>query len=332
MFTEKQKTCLRYAIYISFWIVIVCLGFLIPVGNGGAGGGSGTGSSEQAGDGPGKGKGDTGDGIGSNKDGAGDQADGTANAPQSKEPPGAVAGTPAKKQEVKKPQPQAAAQVKPQNDAPLRVLSKEEASEDTATIFLPTKNVGGGSASGTKAGFFGLRIDGSVILLLDTSGSMASTNKDGQMSRLDLVKKEIAQLLKTKFNEARSKKMRDHFRVVSFNSQCMFIPEANRRGYKFSDVREVADAIDYVNRLSPGGGTSMFLAWKSIIPIIAREEISAVYFLSDGEPNDCSGTDLLRYLKTSVPNLKIHTISMGASSRLLKAISAQHKGLYREVY
>lgn len=342
MYTEKQKNCWRYFTYCLFWIIIVCIGFcLIFSARGGSGGGSGTGSSAIHGDGPGKGKGDSGDSTG--KKGIGNQADGAENAPAGNKPPGApAAAKPPEKAQPKQPA-QARSAVKspaPQQKAPLSIVDKNSASEDTATIFLPEKKAvassteggGSGSSSGAKAGFFGIQIDGSAIFLLDTSGSMSTFTKDGNMSRLELVKKEFFNMLDGKFKDSLRRRSRDHFRVVCFSSSHKITPREDKPGYRFSNVQEVASAIDFVKKLSPGGGTSMLHAWRVIIPIIRREEINSVYFLSDGEPNDCSGEELLRFLKQNAHGLKINTISMGQQSRLLKQIAAQHKGIYREVY
>ena len=149
---------------------------------------------------------------------------------------------------------------------------------------------------------------------------------------MQLVQREIKITLQSKYPDAKRKNSSDRFRIVCFESSCTFNPVANSSGYKFSSTHDVAGAIDFVNKLSPGGGTDMMCAWNAIIPIIKRDEIRTVYFLSDGEPSDCSPEDLLRCLKKSVPKLKINTISMGQTSQLLKDIASQHKGMYREVY
>ena len=134
------------------------------------------------------------------------------------------------------------------------------------------------------------------------------------------------------FQDARKRKSSDRFRIVCFSSGCTFFPDEKSSGYKFSDVQQVGAAIDYVKGLSPCGGTCMKHAWDAITPFISQEEIKSVYFLSDGDPTDCTADSLLTQLKATVPKLTIHTISMGQSSELLRRVAKQHKGQYREVF
>ena len=75
----------------------------------------------------------------------------------------------------------------------------------------------------------------------------------------------------------------------------------------------------------------MMRAWQAIVPIIKAEGIQSVYFLSDGEPQDCNSASLTAFLKKEVPNLTIHSISMSQHSELLKNVSQQHHGQYKEI-
>ena len=199
MSTEKQKTCRRFAVYILFWAIIVCLGFLLAPHGGTGTGGPGTGSGS-FGSGTGRGQGNSGPDAGSGGSGSSEKAQ--VDGPKNAAPPAQkAAGTPDGKV-VPKP-----AQSENRN-APLRILSPDAASEDTATIFLPVKSTGSGAASGTSTGFFGVEVTGSAIFLLDVSGSMASSSNEGQ-SRLELVKLEMEKTLKSKFEEAKRKKTHD---------------------------------------------------------------------------------------------------------------------------
>ena len=327
---ERKKTCLRYLVWSLFWTIIIIMSILLIPGGGSGGSGPGSGSGTH-GSGTGRGSGTHGDGTGSSNDGTNDQAtvDGPASsvaeaatvAPAETAAPAASTAVP-----VKKVQPQVA------KDAPIKIMSDAEASDDVATIYLPGKSGGSGSGSGTSTGFFGVEISGPVIFLLDISGSMAASSGDGNLTRLELVKKEISNTLKRKFEESKKKRNKDHFRIVCFDDSCIFAPEADKRGLRFDSTSNIMEANRFVQTLQPRGGTGMMMAWNSIIPIIKREEIQSVYFLSDGEPNDCRPEDLLAFLKQSVLKLRIHTISMGQSSQLLKDIAKQHNGQYREVF
>ena len=326
MNTENKKTFRRCFIFLLFWIVITLLGLLLVCegGNGSAGFGPGSGAGDH-GTGPGRGRGDSGTETG--KGGAGDNpnaaatASGHANSPSDATVPTAK---PPDKQPVKRTD---------RPDAPIRIVSEDNASKDIATIYIPKKgDPAGGSASGAATGFFGMKASGSVIFLLDVSGSMGSSTGDGNMSRLDLVKKEMAQTLKSRLADAKKNRSGDSFRIVCFSNGCSSYPETGERSFKFDSSSNVIQALNHVKGLSPCGGTSMKHAWNTIIPMIKRDKIRSVYFLSDGDPTDCQAQELLGLLKKSIPGIRINTISMGGSSELLKDIAKQHDGQYREVF
>ncbi|MBE6370563.1 MAG: VWA domain-containing protein [Lentisphaerae bacterium] len=326
MNTENQKCCCRYLIFILFWTVIIALGFmLIPEGGGGSGSagngtgqyGSGTGSGDH-GSGSGKGQGD----LGSDK-GAGSSGNNAKAAAAAKKTGSSIARSNSRqgKNEPK--------DVNASGSGKLPVASKDKSNDNIATINLAGKDSGNASGSGTSTGFFGVEASGSVIFLLDVSGSMASSTSDSGMSRLELVKKEVEKTLADR--HAQTRKTSDRFRIVCFSSGCSLVPDQNARGYRFSSMEDVAKAIDFVKALSPGGGTEMMRAWQAIIPIIKAEGIQSVYFLSDGEPQDCNSASLTAFLKQEVPKLTIHSISMGQHSELLKNVSQQHHGQYKDI-
>ena len=210
-------------------------------------------------------------------------------------------------------------------------MSTDAASEDVATIYRAGKSSDSSTPAGTSAGFFGVKITGSSLFLLDVSGSMDSSSKEGN-TRLDLVKREMEKTLKSMFKDAEKNNSRDRFRIVCFSDGCTFFPEQGRGSYRFSSSKQIVDSINFVKQLSAFGGTCMKRAWELIIPILKEDKIKSVYFLSDGAPTDCTTPVLLTYLKAAVPDLTIHTISMGESSELLRQIAEQHGGQYKEVY
>ena len=161
---------------------------------------------------------------------------------------------------------------------------------------------------------------------------MGAPSGDGNMTRLDLVKKEFAKSIKGRLVDARKRKSGDRFRVASFSSGCSCFPNADERSFKFDSPEDCVKAKEFVDGLSSCGNTAMKYAWETIIPIIRKEKIRSVYFLSDGDPNDCNAAILLDLLKKEVPKLTIHTFSMGQSSQLLKDIAKQHDGQYREIF
>ena len=314
--------------FILFWAVIIALGFmLIPKSGSGSGSaGNGTG---QYGSGTGSGDHGSGSGKGQGKQGA-DKGAGSAGNNAKAAAEAKKSGSPIAKnnsrQEKNEPK-----GVNASGSGKLPVTSKDKSNHNIATIYLAGKDSDNASGSGTSTGFFGVEASGSVIFLLDVSGSMASSTSDSGMSRLELVKKEMEKTLVDRHSKLRTRKTSDRFRIVCFSTRCRFFPNQNEHGYRFSSMDDVAKAIDFVKALSPGGGTKMMHAWQAIIPVIKAEGIQSVYFLSDGEPQDCDSASLTALLKKEVPKLTIHSIAMGHFSELLKNVSQQHHGQYKDV-
>ena len=328
MNTENKKCRCRYLTFILFWAVIIALGFmLIPKSGSGSGSagngtgqyGSGTGSGDH-GSGTGKGQGDLG-----SDNGAGSSGNNAKTAAEAKK-----SGSPIVQNNSRqgKNEPK---DVNASGNGKLPVASKDKSNSNIATIYLAGKDSDNASGSGTSTGFFGVEASGSVIFLLDVSGSMGISTSDSGMSRLELVKKEVEKTLSDRYSKTKKQKTSDRFRIVCFSSGCSFFPDQNSHGYRFSSIEDVAQAIDFVKALSPNGGTEMMRAWQAIVPIIKAEGIQSVYFLSDGEPQDCNSASLTAFLKKEVPNLTIHSISMSQHSELLKNVSQQHHGQYKEI-
>ena len=318
---EVKKDLQRYTVFLLYWAAVILIAILLSSSGSGGGMSSGSGGGNEGGKGTG-----TGEGTGSgtyiqSAEGADDKA--------STEKKEATEGASGKADKVSaKPAPE-----KAQNSTDaLMVHRKEDISDDIATIHLPGQAANNSSSGGTGKGFFGIRVSGNdrIIFLLDTSGSMASGTADGSARRIDLVKNEMKNALTAGRKDANDNDGRGVFRIVIFNSSYSFFPEQGR--LTFASMQDVSSAVRFVKQLSAGGGTSMMMAWNAIISVIDRDKINLVFFLSDGESSDCTDDQLLKRLRQTVPDLRIHTISMGRSSDLLKKVAKQHKGVYREVY
>ena len=320
----ETKTILRrFAVFLLFWTVVLLLGFFFSGGGaGGSGGGNGSGS---AAEGSGTGRGSGTENSGTGRDG------GTQEKRTKDDNNAAVSGAWGNSEN---PDGEKVKQIKPEElIAPgLMVHRKEDLSEDTATIHLPQHAAGDSTSGGTQAGFFGIRIKGSdrILFLLDTSGSMSSTTADGSARRIDLMKREMNNALAAGHNDAAKNFGRGVFRIVNFDSSTTAFP-LNRR-CSFASSKDISEANHFVRSLHPDGGTNMLGAWNCIIPMIRRDRITTVCFLSDGDPSDCTPEQLLALLRQSVPDLRIHTVVMGKSSDLLKQVAKQHRGICREVF
>ncbi|MBO5723942.1 MAG: VWA domain-containing protein [Lentisphaeria bacterium] len=339
---KTKKVAGSFLIFFLFWTLIILAGFLLLDHTGGSGGGKGSG---YGGSGNGAGSGYSSGGSGS---GQGGTASSGSGAGSQKNMENGKVNTQVKtsskadtkgKTPVKNPPPQQKntpppAESSPDHEGAIRVMDNNSKNTDTATFYLPQKvPVGKSGNAGTSKGFFGVEVGGEdkVIFLLDVSGSMATTTPDGNSTRLQLVKNEMANSLKSGYRDAENGGKRGYFRIATFSNDCSFFPEKKTK-YYFRKRKEILDAIAFVNSLKSGGATNMRHAWGMLLPIIREQQIRTVYFLSDGEPTDCSPQSLLQFLNKEFPTLKIHTFSLGMASTLLKDIAKSHNGVYREIF
>ena len=348
MNTEKKKVVARFAIYVLFWSLIVLLACLfMPAGSGGgSGGGSGKGAGTGVGSGSGPG---TGPGSGSGKGdrrGAGTRNDDAGQTPGAgksgkKDSPGSTkAPAPSKSQAPPRAVPGKEQGPKAAPRSPIRIDPRNYSDAPPNAALLPPGTAAdagrnddeSGSGSGGGGGFFGVRVKGAdrIIFLLDISGSMCIRDPGCRKSRLQLMRDEMVKCLKEGYRDAFQENGDGVFLIVCFGTDCIFYPAA-QKVVPFSSQKQVQDAIGFVRNFPLGGGTNMLQAWQKIIPLIDRNKIKTVCFLSDGEPTDCTEEGLLNFLKQAKPGLKIHTFSMGKDSSLLEKVAKQHKGTYRKI-
>ena len=347
MNTEKKKVCARFAVYVFFWSLIVMIACLLMAPGSGSGSGSGGGTGTGTGTGTGSGSGSgTGSGSGAGKgdaQGAGSrqkaasqaQAEGKsgpkdskgkagdAPQPQSRTPRAAPGTGPGQKAPRRSP-----IKVNTQNDADALPAA---ALRSPGTVAASDSEEESGSGGG-GGGFFGVQVkEGDrVVFLLDVSGSMYATDPGCRTSRHQLMREEMLKCLTEGAKNAAAGDGEGAFLIVCFSHECTFFP-ASKGVASFASRSQVQRARDFVNGFRIGGGTSMLKAWQQIVPLIKRNEIKTVYFLSDGDPTDCSHEGLLNYLKRLSPRLKIHTFSMGRDSSLLRDVAKQHRGTYRKI-
>ena len=349
MNTEKKKIFARFSLYVLFWSLIVMIACLfMPPGSGagsGSGGGSGSGTGRGTGSGMGSGSG-SGSGAGQgDRQGAGPRKESAAPARAAgKSGPKDSAGKANDAAKPKSQTPQAAPGGKPGQQTPRRGPIKVNTKTDTAMLpnaaLLPPgtakasagKEEEEGGSGGGGGGFFGVEVKGGdrIIFLLDVSGSMSFTDPGCRLSRHQLMRNEMIKCLNEGFRDASAGEGDGAFLIVCFSHECSFFP-ASKRVASFSSRSQVQSARKFIGSFNIGGGTSMLLAWQKILPLILRNEIKTVCFLSDGDPTDCSEEGLLNFLKNLPPRLKIHTFSMGQDSKLLENVAKQHHGTYRKI-
>lgn len=168
----------------------------------------------------------------------------------------------------------------------------------------------------TATSFYGLKVvSDRVCFVLDISGSMQGAN-------LSAAKRELSAAL-DQYPEG------DLFNIIFYSTdvfpwqdRLLAMNKRNRRA-----------SLEYVDRQQANGGTAIFDALEA-----AFEDslIDTIYLLSDGNPTagrivepDRIRSEIARW--NSVRKLKIHCISLGMDSRLLRDLAADSGGDYTQV-
>lgn len=178
------------------------------------------------------------------------------------------------------------------------------------------------STGETTVSFYGLTvISNNFALVVDTSGSMTAKVKDGK-SRLDIAKEQISGTIQ---------RIRDGvlFNVIPFSDNALPMEEVL---IEMDDtLRE--DAFLFVEGLRAGGGTNVY---EGLAAAFEDEVVDTIYLLTDGDPSAGAITDSVELREevarwNSVRGIRIHSISVGKASTLLKGLSEDSGGEYIEV-
>ncbi|MBS1372172.1 MAG: VWA domain-containing protein [Lentisphaeria bacterium] len=192
----------------------------------------------------------------------------------------------------------------------------------------------GVSGQSGQKGFYGIEVKpaSKIIFLVDTSGSMSADTPEGR-TRLETLKAELQKSVEQLYIRAKinPKSSTGTYRVTAFAEGTTDFPGGP--AIRVSDISRLQELKQFLSRMYAGGGTNMLTAWQHLIGLLAKEEIDTIYFLSDGDPTDCSEQNLLDYLKSNLPKtVTVHTISIGQTSDLLRRLAEQHRGIYTEKY
>jgi len=164
---------------------------------------------------------------------------------------------------------------------------------------------------------------GKVVLCIDVSGSMDCTSRDPNtgkyLSRLEFVKNQLADIFSSKLTH------RQQFTVMRFNHEVHTWSD----GLVQATESNLKKAQKHVNSWEPCGGTAFAPVLQAAF---GMKNVEAVYFLSDGEPDECKEYVVELIAKLS-QNKKIHCHTTAFSSsrygqELLKAMSEATGGSY----
>ncbi|MEY2982215.1 MAG: hypothetical protein RL562_2442 [Planctomycetota bacterium] len=171
------------------------------------------------------------------------------------------------------------------------------------------------------ASYYGIpMVSDRVVFIVDVSGSMsAQIGTSASRNRLDEAKAQLLRVL-----EGATKQFR--FNIVPFHSTVDSI---------FDEMMPAADrpkaaARDRINALKPTGGTNVH---DAMVRAFAEPDVDTIYLLSDGSPSagpivdpDQLAAEIARWNRSR--RIRIHCVSIGADSAMLKRIAAESGGEY----
>lgn len=197
---------------------------------------------------------------------------------------------------------------------------------------LPTSyDVGKTGSGGGKSYFYGIPVNKNekILFVIDLSSSMGARTPEG-ISRMEAMKKELISMLTLRPGKSGEEPVRGSFFLVEYASNVKFFPP-EKRLYPFNSILHVETVIKHVRKLTACGGTSMGAAWNAIFELADPNEINSIFFLTDGEPTDCSEQDLLQKVNTwnARRRITINCIAIGRESELLRRLAEKNGGIYR---
>ena len=198
---------------------------------------------------------------------------------------------------------------------PLDMASEERAARETSVHF----------EGEDKSTYFGLKVISDRLCFIgDTSGSMSgpTTYNGDSVERIEVMKQELLRLVKTF-------KQRTYFNVYFFSDHY-------RRAFK--QITKISKgsfktASKFVTNAAATGGTNLY---DPLEDAINDPYVDTIYFLSDGAPSAGKLTDPKKILKAvrklnRLRRIKIHAISIGRDSELMRKIAKQNSGFYRVI-
>jgi len=180
-----------------------------------------------------------------------------------------------------------------------------------AAALTIAQRLGARAASATTLRFFGQEAAGQrFAFIIDFSGSMAGTRWNACKEQL-----EVALLAMPATTE---------FFVVLFSETTLQPPDQD--GWATAGGNRVKEAIQWIQRFHPGGGTNPEPAFREVFSL--HEPPDVIYFLTDGDIGGFT-PDTLAELRGNHPTV-VNTIALEnpASAEALEAIAAESGGTF----
>ena len=176
------------------------------------------------------------------------------------------------------------------------------------------------------AEFFGIRIESHrVAFVVDVSGSMQEPTRGRYVNepgkpRIEVAKEELSKAIEALEENAL-------FNILPFSAGVeTWIPE----GVEASKESTREEALEYVSRLGPFGGTNLFGGLEAAFE---DQDVDTIFVLSDGEPSvgDIIDPQLIREAveeMNGTRNVVIHAVSVGLDLEILRWLAEDTGGTY----
>ncbi|MEE2885892.1 MAG: VWA domain-containing protein, partial [Planctomycetota bacterium] len=180
------------------------------------------------------------------------------------------------------------------------------------------KKAGVGRSAPAAMTYYSMSLNSNRVgFLVDTSGSMSAKVGTLGITRLDLAKKALSQVIE-KCGEG------FHFNLITFGSD----GRRWKRELCPATVDNRASARQYVKGMRAAGGTNFF---EALLMAFEDESIDTIYLLSDGTPTEGDITDQQELAdEIELWNVKrqilIHTIAIGADSPIMRRLAEDSGG------
>jgi HEAT repeat protein len=170
--------------------------------------------------------------------------------------------------------------------------------------------------------FYGLPIDSTAVsFVIDVSGSMSSKTGTGEgIPKIDAAKRALQSVIKRCDPKL-------EFNLIWFQSTARSWETQLVKADKEARTR----AQDFVRQMRAGGGTNVYEALEMAFK---DPKVDTIYLLSDGAPSGGKINDVQELADevrrwNRLRRIKIHGISIGADSVLLKRLAEESGGLYQ---
>lgn len=176
------------------------------------------------------------------------------------------------------------------------------------------------------AEFFGIRIESHrVAFVVDVSGSMQEPTRGRYVNEPGKPRIEVAKAELSKAIEALEENAL--FNVLPFSAGVeTWIPD----GVEASKESTREEALEYVSRLGPFGGTNLFGGLEAAFE---DQDVDTIFVLSDGEPSvgDIIDPQLIREAiqeMNATRDVVIHAVSVGLDLEILRWLAEDTGGTY----